>query len=111
MAEFSYDFEGKENKISAENFKNGLYGKITGYGNSMIPILKSGQSVICEPVTDATELNKKDIVFCKVKGHYYLHLIQAVKNGDRYLIGNNRGGINGTISRDNIFGKVVEILV
>lgn len=111
MAECSYEFEGKENKISAENFKNGLYGKITGYGNSMIPILKSGQSVICEPVTDATELNKKDIVFCKVKGHYYLHLIQAVKNGDRYLIGNNRGGINGTISRDNIFGKVVEILV
>jgi hypothetical protein len=110
MAEYSYDFEGKENKISAENLKNGLYGKITGYGNSMLPILKSGQSVICEPVNEETVLEKKNIVLCKVKGHYYLHLIQAVKSGDRYLIGNNRGGINGTISKDNIFGKVVEIL-
>lgn len=105
-----YDFEGRENKISAENFRKGMYGKITGYGNSMTPILKSGQSVICEPVTTETELNKKDIVLCKVKGKYYLHLIQAVKSGDRYMIGNNHGHINGTISRDGIFGKVVEIL-
>ena len=57
MAEYSYDFEGKENKISAENFKNGLYGKITGYGNSMIPILKSGQS----------SLIKRTLFFVKLK--------------------------------------------
>ena len=35
-----------------------------------------------------------DIVFCKVKGRYYTHLVRA--KGDRgVLIGNNHGKING----------------
>lgn len=35
-----------------------------------------------------------DIVFCKVKGRYYTHLVKA--KGDRgVLIGNNHGRING----------------
>ena len=105
-----YDFCGKENHESAEKLKSGLTGKITGYGQSMTPILKNGQSVICEPVKDDTKLNKKDIVLCKVKGHYYLHLIWAVKSDGTYLIGNNHGHPNGTVSKKCIYGKVVEIL-
>lgn len=76
----------------------------------MAPILKSGQPVICEPVTKNTELNKNDIVLCKVKGKYYLHKISSIKNGVRYQISNNHGHINGTISRNNIYGKVLKIL-
>ncbi len=105
-----YDFCGKENHESAEKLKSGLTGKITGYGQSMTPILKNGQSVICEPVKDDTKLNKKDIVLCKVKGHYYLHLIWAIRNDKEYLIGNNRGRPNGWVSRNQIYGKVVEKL-
>ena len=60
-----YDFCGKENNESATKLKQGLVGKITGYGQSMTPILKSGQSVICEPVKDETKLEKKDIVLSK----------------------------------------------
>ena len=37
----SYDFCGKENHESAEKLKSGLTGKITGYGQSMTPILKA----------------------------------------------------------------------
>lgn len=104
-----YTFEGKENKITAEHLKNGEVCKINGFGNSMTPILKSGQPVIAVPVTEDTKLEKNDIVLCKVNGHYYLHKISAIKN-KTYQISNNHGHVNGTISRNCIYGKVVEIL-
>ena len=105
-----YDFCGKENHESAEKLRTGLVGRLQGFGQSMTPILKSGQEVICEPVKDDTKLSKKDIVLCKVKGHYYLHLIHAIKNDKEYLIGNNHGHMNGWVSRNQIYGKVVEKL-
>ena len=105
-----YTFSGLENRISAEHLQNGEIVKVTGVGNSMTPILKSRQPVICIPVDDKTILAKRDIVLCKVNGHYYLHLIWSVKPGDRFLIRNNHGHPNGVITRKNIFGKVVEIL-
>lgn len=55
----------------------------------------------------------KDFVYerqSKVKGHYYLHLIWAIRNDKEYLIGNNHGHPNGWVSRNQIFGKVVEKL-
>ena len=61
-----YTYSGFENRISAEHLKAGEVVKVTGIGNSMTPILKSRQPVICIPVTQDTILNKKDIVFCKV---------------------------------------------
>ena len=105
-----YDFEGKENAITAEHLKNGEICKVVGYGQSMTPILKSGQPVICRPVTKDTPLKKNDIVLCKVKGNYYLHKISAIKNGVSYQISNNHGHVNGIINKNNIFGIVVEIL-
>ena len=105
-----YDYEGKENVITAEHLKNGETCKVVGFGQSMTPILKSGQPVICKPVDVDTELKKNDIVLCKVKGKYYLHKISSIKNGVSYQISNNHGHINGTITRNNIFGVVVEIL-
>lgn len=61
-------------------------------GNSMLPLIKSRQPCELRPIT--RELHVGDIVYCKVKGRYYTHLIHAIQ-GDRYLIGNNRGGTNG----------------
>lgn len=100
----------KENVTAANRLKEGFTITIQGFGQSMTPILKSGQEVICEPVKDDTKLNKKDIVLCKVKGHYYLHLIHAIKNDKEYLIGNTHGHMNGWISKNQIYGKVVEKL-
>lgn len=74
-----YHYEGKENAITAEHLKNGETCKVVGFGQSMTPILKSGQPMICVPVTKETELKKNDIVFCKVKGKYYLHKISSIK--------------------------------
>ena len=109
-----YTYSGFVNRASAEHLQQGETCKITGIGNSMAPILVSKQPVICEPVTEETELKKKDIVLCKVKGHYYLHLIHSIKPNKKgshsYLIGNNHGHMNGWVGRSQIFGIVREIL-
>lgn len=105
-----YTYEGKENEITAQHLKKGETCKVIGYGQSMTPILRSGQPVIVVPLTDERILKKNDIVLCKVKGNYYLHKISAIKNGCSYQISNNHGHVNGTISRNNIFGIVAEIL-
>lgn len=105
-----YDFSGFENAESARQLRQGLTGKITGIGNSMTPYLKSRQAVICIPVTEETELKKRDIVLSKANGHFYLHFIHAIKNNNQFLIGNAHGHMNGWVGRNNIFGKVVEKL-
>lgn len=107
----SFTYKGRENKATAEMLKAGHTCWVLGIGNSMTPILKSHQPVIVAPVTDDMILEKKDIVLAKVNGHYYLHLIHAIKgNNELFLIGNNHGHMNGWVTRKNVFGKVVEIL-
>lgn len=106
----NYTYSGLENRQTAEHLMSGETCYVVGIGNSMTPILKSKQPVIVVPVTDETELKKRDIVLAKVKGHYYLHLIHSIKNDVSYLIGNNHGHMNGWVSRAKIYGVVKEIL-
>ncbi len=105
-----FDFVGFENRQSCEQLRQGKTGKVIGIGNSMTPILKSRQPVIVVPVTSETVLRKKDIVLCKVRGNYYLHLIHGIRNDSQFLIGNNHGHMNGWVNRSQVYGKVVEIL-
>ena len=107
---YEYTYTGFENRVACEHLRNGETCKIIGIGNSMTPVLKSRQPVICIPATDDVEIKKKDIVLSKVNGHYYLHFVHAVRNNSEYLIGNNHGHMNGWVSRSKVFGKVVEIL-
>lgn len=76
-------------------------------GNSMFPKIESGQLVHVQPF-DHNTLKEGDIVFCKVKGKYYVHLVSAIQ-GDRIQISNNKGHINGWIGHNGIFGKVMKI--
>jgi hypothetical protein len=75
-------------------------------GHSMKGKIESGQ--LCTVVPAADELTVGDIVLCKVNGKQYLHVIKAVQ-GARYQIGNNRGRINGWVSRNSIYGKCVRV--
>jgi hypothetical protein len=70
-------------------------------GNSMKGIINSGDLVTVVPIT--RELEVRDVVLCRVTGRVYLHLIKAIQD-NRYLIGNNRGGVNGWTPRDHIYG-------
>ena len=98
-------FQGKEDKATAEHLKAGETCIVVGYGNSMTPKLMSGEAVIMEPVTEETVLYKNDIVLVKVKGHYYCHLISAIRNNS-YQISNNHKHVNGWVSKKNIFGRM-----
>jgi len=107
--EYKSLWKGNENRYTADHLLSGERVICVGVGNSMTPILKSRQEVVLSPITKDTILEKKDIVLSKVRGNYYLHLIHAIQ-GDRYLIGNNHGHMNGWIKKDKIYGIVTEIL-
>jgi hypothetical protein len=74
--------------------------------------IENGNLVTIKPIDPFSvfnkELEKGDIVLCRVKGNDYLHLIKAI-GGERYQIGNNHGKINGWTSRHQIFGKVIKV--
>ena len=98
--------EKKMNKF--ERLKNELEtvgtGKMKAFGNSMLPILKSGSLLTFEK---ADEYVINDIVFCKVKGRYIdAHKIVKKDANKGYLIANNHGFENGWTKI--VYGRVVQ---
>lgn len=87
-------------------------GKMTCFGNSMLPILKSGSTLT---FIKQDEYRVGDIVFCKVKGRFIdAHKVINVKltkggtqfdHKQSYLIANNKGWENGWTTQ--IFGKAI----
>jgi hypothetical protein len=77
-------------------------------GGSMTPRIRSGQLCTVEPFTGGDPPEEGDIVLCRVGRAEYLHYIKAVQ-GDRFQIGNARGGINGWVGADQLFGRLVKI--
>ena len=76
-------------------------------GNSMLPLIKSGQEHILEPAKWET-CEPGDIVYCKVRGKMYTHLVKGKSNETGLLIGNNHGYINGWTKQ--VYGKVIQVL-
>lgn len=76
-------------------------------GNSMLPLLKSKQPVRLAPIS-WEDCEVGDIVFCKVRGNVFTHLVKGKNTTRGLLIGNNHGRINGWTK--NVYGKVIEIL-
>ena len=73
----------------------------------MVPLIKSNQNHKLEPTT-WEQCSIGDIVYCKVKGNFYTHLVKGKNNEKGLLIGNNKNGINGWTKQ--VYGKVIEIL-
>jgi hypothetical protein len=81
-------------------------------GHSMRGRVDDGQRVTVVPLAAEDTIALDDIVLCHVAGRDYLHLVKAMRGHEartRYLIGNNRGGINGWIPRTGIFGRLLEV--
>ena len=76
-------------------------------GNSMIPLIKSGQDHMLAPI-ESSEVVVGDIVYCKVKGRFYIHLVHAIDAKKGWLIGNNHGHMNGWTH--SIYGKVINVI-
>jgi hypothetical protein len=72
-------------------------------------LIESGQQILLDPNLKP-EVGK--IVLCRCRGRQYVHLIKAIQghgSKKKFLIGNNRGGINGWIGRRAIYGIVTEV--
>ena len=95
-----------KSKCIADKLTAGEQVQCRPRGSSMEPKLKSGQLITISP--NLSNLNKGNIVFCKVKGKYCVHLLTAIQ-GERYQISNNHGHINGWIGKSDLFGKVVKV--
>lgn len=67
--------------------------------------IESGQLCTVAPLGDRA-VTPGDIVLCRVHGAQYLHLVKAMQ-GERYQIGNNRGGINGWTKA--VYGRAVSV--
>lgn len=76
-------------------------------GNSMKGKVNDGALVTLEPCLPET-LEVGDVVLVRVSGRDYLHLVKA-KDGKRFQIGNNKGGINGWVGPQAIYGKATRI--
>ncbi|MBA3680349.1 MAG: S24 family peptidase [Bacteroidetes bacterium] len=79
-------------------------GRMKCFGNSMLPILKSGSTLTFKK---EEEYKIKDIVFCKVRGRFIdAHKIIKTDANKGFLIANNHGYENGWTW--TIFGKAIE---
>jgi SOS-response transcriptional repressor LexA len=94
-------------KFAIEKLKEGETVQIRPRGHSMKGKVNDGDLVTIVPC-DPEKLTVGDIVLVRVKGNDYLHLIKAI-NQCRFLIGNNRGGINGWVGHNCIHGIATKI--
>lgn len=78
-------------------------------GHSMEPHIHSRQEVTVVPYEKGEGPQPGDIVLCSIGVRQYLHFVRMVQ-GERVLIGNARGRINGWTSRNKVYGKVVKVV-
>jgi Peptidase S24-like len=88
--------------------KEGKTVKFRPHGNSMRPIIESGQLVTVEPLNDRVP-EVGDAVLCKVNGRQMLHKVTAIGSDGRYQISNNHGHINGWCTLANIYGILTAV--
>jgi SOS-response transcriptional repressor LexA len=94
-------------KFAIEGLRAGRTVQIRPRGHSMKEKVNDGDLVTVAPCKPE-ELRAGDIVLVRVRGTDYLHLIQAI-DGERFLIGNNRGGINGWVGPHCVYGKAIRV--
>ncbi len=94
-------------KYAKEALRRGETVQLRPRGHSMTGKVNDGDRVTLTPC-DPEQLNVGDIVLVRVHGSDYLHLIKAINQG-RFLIGNNRGGINGWVGKNAIYGIAIQI--
>ena len=94
-------------QFAIEALARGETVKIKPHGHSMRGKVNDGDTVTLE-AADPAKLAVGDIVLVRVKGNVLLHLVKAV-DGKRFLIGNNRGGINGWVGHHCIYGIATQV--
>lgn len=72
-------------------------------------IINLGDVITLGPVVDVAEIRVGDLVYVRWKnGNYLGHQVGEI-SGDRFLIVNSSGKINGWVTGDDVLGKVQSI--
>ena len=93
--------------FAIEKLRDGQQAQIKPRGHSMTGKVNDGDLVTLQPCSPE-QLQVDDIVLMQVKGKVYLHLIKAIDQ-KRFLIGNNRGGMNGWVGPHAIYERAIQI--
>jgi hypothetical protein len=92
-----------------QKLNEGLSIALKPKGQSMTPLIESGQRIVLSPIGDR-KVKIGDVVLAKVNGKHFFHLVTAVDEAkDRVQISNNHGWVNGWTGREKVFGIVTEI--
>lgn len=94
-------------KTAMEKLKSGESVEGRPHGNSMRPLIKSGDLVHIEPVGDVVVPRVGDAVLAKVGGRLWLHKVDRIGPDGRFLITNMGGHPNGWAKE--IFGVVTHV--
>lgn len=69
------------------------------YGDSLSPILNSGEYAILTPINDYDDIKIGDVVFCLVNGILMTHMIWLISESNyqqkQFLIGSSSGQLYG----------------
>jgi hypothetical protein len=76
---------------------------------SMRAAIKHGQTLTMSPVVNSQGVQVGDIVLVKWHKGHMMHLVQEIQ-GDRFLIANSLGKINGWVNGSDILGRVTQIV-
>ncbi|HML20766.1 MAG TPA: S24 family peptidase [Aggregatilinea sp.] len=90
-----------------EALQRGETVTIRPHGDSMRGRVNDEDRVTLKPA-HLEQLAVGDVILVRVRGNIYLHLIKA-RNGNRFLIGNNRGRINGWVGPNAVYGVATDI--
>lgn len=90
-----------------ESLRSGQQVVVRPRGGSMRGRIEDGQAVTLAPV-DPRDVKAGDIVLVRWKGNVLLHLVKEV-DGERLLIGNNIGKINGWALRTDVLGRAIAV--
>ena len=81
--------------------------QVRPHGGSMRGRIERGQLVTITLI-DPEAIRSDDVVLVAWKGNYLLHLVKEI-DGDKILIGNNLGKINGWVTKVAVKGKVIAV--
>ena len=76
---------------------------------SMRKAIKHGQTLTMSPVTNAVELRVGDLVLVKWHEGDIFHIVGDIQS-DQYQIVNSLGKVNGWVGKNEILGKITEII-
>jgi hypothetical protein len=76
---------------------------------SMRKAIKHGQTLTMSPVGDPSEIKTGDKVLVKWHQSLIFHIVGEIQ-GDRYLIVNSLGEINGWVSGEAILGRITQVI-